>query len=79
MDHPETLKPAAGSTPPGPGFFLVVRMMRPGFLVITVIGCVLGLSTAAACGCGLDPWRALGIVANGHWVPGRPLREALTA
>ena len=62
MDHPETLKPAAGSTPPGPGFFLVVRMMRPGFLVITVIGCVLGLSTAAACGCGLDPWRALGIV-----------------
>ena len=34
-------------------------MTRPGFLSITVVGCVLGLSSAAACGCGFDAVRAL--------------------
>ncbi|OOG84706.1 prenyltransferase, partial [Hydrogenophaga sp. A37] len=29
------------------------------FLLLTVVGCALGTATAAACGCGLDPWLAL--------------------
>lgn len=37
-------------------------MTRPGFLVITVVGCLLGLASAAACGCGFDGWRAAGTV-----------------
>lgn len=37
-----------------------VRMTRPAFLLLTVVGCALGTATAAACGCGLDPWLALG-------------------
>jgi 1,4-dihydroxy-2-naphthoate polyprenyltransferase len=36
-----------------------VRMTRPAFLLLTVVGCALGTATAAACGCGLDPWLAL--------------------
>lgn len=46
-----------------PGFVLLLRMTRPGFLVITVIACLLGLSSAAACGCGFDGLRAVGTVA----------------
>lgn len=33
-------------------------MTRPGFLVITVVACVLGFATAFACGCGFSPIRA---------------------
>jgi UbiA prenyltransferase family len=36
------------------------RMTRPAFLLLTVVGCALGTATASACGCGLDPWLALG-------------------
>lgn len=36
-----------------------LRMTRPAFLLLTVVGCALGTATAAACGCGLDPWLAL--------------------
>jgi len=36
-----------------------VRMTRPAFLLLTVVGCALGTATAAACGCGFDPWLAL--------------------
>ncbi|MBS0507335.1 MAG: prenyltransferase [Proteobacteria bacterium] len=31
-------------------------MTRPAFLLLTVVACVLGTATAAACGCGID-WR----------------------
>lgn len=37
---------------------LYVRMTRPGFLSVTAVGCALGLSSAAACGCGFDGVRA---------------------
>ena len=30
------------------------RMTRPGFLSITLVGCLLGFALAAACGCGFD-------------------------
>lgn len=39
---------------------LLVRMTRPAFLLLTVVACVLGTATAAACGCGLDWGLALG-------------------
>lgn len=39
----------ATSSPP---WHLLVRMTRPGFLSITVVGCLLGIATAAACGHG---------------------------
>ena len=38
---------------------LLLRMTRPGFLSITAVGCLLGLASAAACACGIDPLRAL--------------------
>ena len=31
------------------------RMARPGFLVITVVACLVGMASAAACGCGFSP------------------------
>ena len=37
---------------------LGVRMARPGFLVITLIACLIGMASAAACGCGFSPSRA---------------------
>jgi 1,4-dihydroxy-2-naphthoate polyprenyltransferase len=36
------------------------RMTRPAFLLLTVVTCVLGTTTAAACGCGLDLPLAVG-------------------
>ena len=44
---------------PTPSLRTWVRMTRPAFLLLTVVGCALGTATAAACGCGLDPWLAL--------------------
>ena len=41
----------------------LVRMTRPGFLVITAVACVLGISVAAACGHGPDGWTALATLA----------------
>lgn len=35
-------------------------MTRPAFLLLTVVACLLGTATAAACGCGLDIPLALG-------------------
>lgn len=35
------------------------RMVRPGFLSITVVACLLGMASAAACGCGFDMPKAL--------------------
>jgi len=37
----------------------LVQMTRPGFLVITAVACVLGVSVAAACGHGPNVWTAL--------------------
>lgn len=42
--------------------WLYIRMTRPAFLLLTLVACVLGTATAAACGCGLDP--ALAVVAT---------------
>jgi 1,4-dihydroxy-2-naphthoate octaprenyltransferase len=36
------------------GPWLLLRMTRPAFLLLTVVACVLGTATASACGCGLD-------------------------
>jgi 1,4-dihydroxy-2-naphthoate octaprenyltransferase len=37
---------------------LIWRMTRPGFLIVTAAGCVLGIALAAACGCGISWGRA---------------------
>jgi 1,4-dihydroxy-2-naphthoate octaprenyltransferase len=34
-------------------------LIRPGFLIITLVGVLLGSAMAAICGCGFDPWLAL--------------------
>lgn len=34
---------------------LGLRMARPGFLVITAVACLIGMASAAACGCGFSP------------------------
>ncbi|GAA6142373.1 prenyltransferase [Hydrogenophaga sp. 5NK40-0174] len=38
---------------------LWLKMTRPPFLLLTVVACILGTSTAAACGCGLDTGLAI--------------------
>lgn len=43
---------------PAPTAGALWRLTRPGFLWVTVVGCVLGFSFALACGCGFDPWLA---------------------
>lgn len=45
-----------------PTFSTLVRMTRPGFLVITVVGCLLGISTADACGHAPNFWTAFATV-----------------
>lgn len=40
--------------PPALSLPTLWRMTRPGFLLVTVVACVLGMATAAACGCGFD-------------------------
>lgn len=37
---------------------MLVRMTRPGFVLLTVAACVLGMSFALACGCGFDVGKA---------------------
>jgi 1,4-dihydroxy-2-naphthoate octaprenyltransferase len=37
----------------------LVQMTRPGFLVITAVACVLGISVAALCGHGIHMWTTL--------------------
>jgi 1,4-dihydroxy-2-naphthoate polyprenyltransferase len=46
---------------PEPGLPLptLVRMTRPGFLAITVVGCLLGIASADACGHPPNVWTAL--------------------
>lgn len=39
--------------------WITLRMTRPAFLLLTVVGCALGTATASACGCGLDIGLAL--------------------
>jgi 1,4-dihydroxy-2-naphthoate octaprenyltransferase len=43
-------------------WLLYWRMTRPGFLSITVVACLMGLASAAACGCGFDALKALATV-----------------
>ncbi len=38
-----------------PDWKLLLAMTRPGFLAITAVACLLGIASAAACGCGVDP------------------------
>ena len=45
--------------PARPSLSTLLRMTRPGFLGITVVGCLLGTAVAAACGHGPDPAVAL--------------------
>ena len=47
--------PTAAAPAPLPSVALLLRMTRPGFLLVTAVACVLGMATAAACGCGFDP------------------------
>lgn len=37
---------------------MLIRMTRPGFLLLTVAACLLGMSFALACGCGFDGLKA---------------------
>lgn len=49
---------APQTTPPQSDWLLYWRLTRPGFLTITAVAVLLGLSTAWACGCGFDPLAA---------------------
>ncbi len=40
----------------------LVRMTRPGFLTITLVGCLLGIASADACGHPPDAWTALATI-----------------
>lgn len=57
------MTPAAPEPRTTPSLRTWVRMTRPAFLLLTMVGCALGTATAAACGCGLDPWLALAATA----------------
>ncbi len=48
--------------PPAGIWSLHWRMVRPGFLSITLVACLLGMASAAACGCGFDVPKALATV-----------------
>ncbi len=50
MPAMENLAPAS----PRPDWKLLLAMTRPGFLAITAVACLLGIVSAAACGCGVD-------------------------
>ena len=51
----QSTPPTVSETPaPMLSLALLLRMTRPGFLLVTLVGCVLGMATAAACGCGFD-------------------------
>lgn len=51
--------PASPIPPKHSDWRLYWRLTRPGFLSITVVAVLLGLSTAWACGCGFDPVTAV--------------------
>jgi len=57
----------ANETPPAISVPTAWRMMRPGSLLLTLVACVLGTTTAAACGCGFDPGLALGATLLALW------------
>lgn len=58
MPNPPTTTPSASAQASAPSLALLLRMTRPGFLLLTVAACLLGMSFALACGCGFDPARA---------------------
>jgi len=45
-----------------PGWVTFVLMTRPGFLLVTAIGCFIGLASAMACGSGFDATKAAATV-----------------
>jgi 1,4-dihydroxy-2-naphthoate octaprenyltransferase len=45
-------------TPPT-GWRLYLQMTRPGFLSVTAVGVIVGLASAAACGCGFNALKAV--------------------
>ncbi|WP_245960500.1 prenyltransferase [Simplicispira hankyongi] len=55
MNSPVPLSPAS--------WRLWLRMARPGFLVVTAVGCAVGMASAAACGCGFSWPRAVATLA----------------
>lgn len=52
----------APPTPERHTWQLYLHMTRPGFLLVTAIGCLIGLASAAACGCGFDTAKATATV-----------------
>lgn len=53
------------TAPPTPArhtWQLYLHMTRPGFLLVTAIGCLIGLASASACGCGFDTAKATATV-----------------
>lgn len=50
--HTDHMPDAQSPLSPGPALWW--RMTRPAFLLLTVVACLLGTTTALACGCGLD-------------------------
>lgn len=56
--------PSALPAPPAsPNWRTLLRMTRPGSLLLTVAACLLGMAFALACGCGFDPLRAAATLA----------------
>lgn len=65
----------APPTPERHTWQLYLHMTRPGFLLVTAIGCLIGLASASACGCGFDTANQQGMfpfsggarfIQNGH-------------
>ncbi|WP_416401820.1 prenyltransferase [Alicycliphilus denitrificans] len=54
---------ALPSPPASPNWRTLLRMTRPGSLLLTVAACLLGMAFALACGCGFDPLRAAATLA----------------
>lgn len=60
------LPPASSALPAPPAppdWRTLLRMTRPGSLLLTVVACLLGMAFALACGCGFDPLRAAATLA----------------
>lgn len=60
------LPPASSALPAPPAppdWRTLLRMTRPGSLLLTVAACLLGMAFALACGCGFDPLRAAATLA----------------
>ena len=52
---------------PAPGWRMLLRMTRPGFLLLTAAACLLGMAFAWACGCGFDVPKAAATLCWPWW------------